>query len=64
MYRILDVIFTKYFGEHVMNKEKDQADQKAFDTLQAELQHVFSTPESSYIELTADEITSRNQPQS
>jgi hypothetical protein len=47
-----------------MNKEKDQADQKAFDTLQAELQHVFSTPESSYIELTADEITSRNQPQS
>lgn len=44
-----------------MNKNKDQTDKKAFDTLQAELQHVFSAPESSYIELSADDIISRNQ---
>ena len=44
-----------------MNKGKNQTDQKAFDTLQTELLYVFSAPESSYIELSADDIISRNQ---
>jgi len=44
-----------------MNKEKNQADQKAFYTLQTELQHAFSAPESSYIELSADDLISHNQ---
>ena len=47
----------------LIRKDKAQTDQKAFNTLQAELQHAFSAPESSYIELSADDIISRNQPQ-
>ncbi|EGG93221.1 hypothetical protein IMCC1989_1547 [gamma proteobacterium IMCC1989] len=50
-----------YFGESVMNKNKYQTDKKAFDTLQTELQHAFSASESSYIELSADDIIFRNQ---
>ncbi|MFT6103117.1 MAG: putative addiction module CopG family antidote [Granulosicoccus sp.] len=42
----------------LIRKDKAQTNQKAFDTLQAELQHAFSAPESSYIELSADDIIS------
>lgn len=46
----------------LIRKDKAKADQRAFDTLKAELQKAFSAPESSYTELTADDIIFRNQP--
>ena len=44
----------------LIRKDKAQADQKAFEALKVELQQAFSAPESSYIELSADDIIARN----
>jgi antitoxin ParD1/3/4 len=45
----------------LIRKDKAHADLRAFNTLKAELQKAFIAPDSSYIELSAEDIIARNQ---
>jgi Arc/MetJ-type ribon-helix-helix transcriptional regulator len=45
----------------LIRRDKEQAEDAAFDRLKAELRHAFAAPESSYEPLTAAEVIARNQ---
>lgn len=45
----------------LIRRDKEQAEQRAFARLQAELVHAFAAPESSYEPLTAAEVIARNK---
>jgi antitoxin ParD1/3/4 len=45
----------------LIRRDKERAEQEAFDRLKAELAHAFAAPESSYTPLTAAEVTARNK---
>ena len=49
----------------LIRRDKNRAEQQAFDRLKAELTLAFAAPDSSYVSLTAAEVINRNQaPQS
>ncbi|KZD11911.1 ribbon-helix-helix domain-containing protein [Oceanibaculum pacificum] len=45
----------------LIRRDKERVEMEAFDRLKAELQQAFSAPESSYKQLTADEVIARNR---
>ena len=45
----------------LIRRDKERAEQDAFDRLKAELTHAFAAPESSYQPLTAAEVVARNR---
>ena len=45
----------------LIRRDKEGAEKKAFDRLRTELAHAFATPESSYKQLTAAEVITRNR---
>jgi antitoxin ParD1/3/4 len=45
----------------LIRRDKERAEQEAFDRLKAELRHAFAAPDSSYQALTAAEVIARNQ---
>jgi putative addiction module CopG family antidote len=45
----------------LIRRDKNQAEQQAFDRLKAELTHAFAAPESSYAPMTAAEVIARNK---
>ena len=45
----------------LIRRDKEHAEQQAFDRLKAELTLAFTAPESSYVSLTASEVINRNQ---
>jgi Arc/MetJ-type ribon-helix-helix transcriptional regulator len=45
----------------LIRRDKEHAEQQAFDRLKAELVHAFAAPESSYKPLTAAEVIARNR---
>lgn len=45
----------------LIRRDKERAEQQAFDRLRAELVHAFAAPESSYKPLTAAEVIARNR---
>ncbi|MGY6532309.1 ribbon-helix-helix domain-containing protein [Glycocaulis sp.] len=45
----------------LIRRDKERAEQAAFDRLKAELTHAFAAPDSSYAPLTAADIIRRNQ---
>ncbi len=45
----------------LIRRDKERAEQDAFDRLKAELTHAFAAPESSYQPLTAAEVIARNR---
>lgn len=45
----------------LIRRDKERAEQEAFNRLKAELAHAFAAPESSYTPLTAAEVIARNK---
>lgn len=45
----------------LIRRDKERAEQEAFNRLKAELTHAFATPENSYKPLTAAEVIARNR---
>jgi antitoxin ParD1/3/4 len=45
----------------LIRKDKDRAEEQAFERLKAELVHAFAAPEADYQPLTADDIITRNR---
>jgi putative addiction module CopG family antidote len=45
----------------LIRRDKDRAEQLAFERLKTELAHAFAAPESSYQALTAAEVIARNK---
>ncbi|HLJ00820.1 MAG TPA: transcriptional regulator [Bradyrhizobium sp.] len=45
----------------LIRRDKEEAEKKAFDRLKTELAHAFAMPESSYKQLTAAEVITRNR---
>ena len=45
----------------LIRRDKERVEQQAFDRLKAELSMAFSAPESSYVQLTAQEVINRNK---
>jgi putative addiction module CopG family antidote len=45
----------------LIRRDRERAEQKAFDRLKAELAHAFAAPESTYKPLTAAEVIARNK---
>ena len=45
----------------LIRRDKERAEQEAFDRLKAELALAFSAPEASYMPLTAAEVIARNR---
>jgi antitoxin ParD1/3/4 len=45
----------------LIRRDKERAEQGAFDRLKAELTHAFAAPDSSYQPLTAAEVIARNR---
>jgi len=45
----------------LIRKDKDRAEEQAFERLKAELVHAFAAPEADYQSLTADDIIARNR---
>lgn len=45
----------------LIRRDKERAEQAAFERLRAELQHAFAAPDSAYRRLTAAEVIARNQ---
>ena len=45
----------------LIRRDKERAEQQAFDRLKAELTHAFSAPDSAYAPLTAAEVIERNR---
>ncbi len=45
----------------LIRRDKERAEQEAFDRLKAELTHAFAAPESGYQSLTAAEVIARNK---
>ena len=45
----------------LIRRDKERAEQEAFNRLKAELTHAFAAPEESYRPLTAAEVIARNR---
>lgn len=45
----------------LIRRDKERAEQEAFNRLKAELTHAFAAPEESYQALTAAEVIARNR---
>ena len=45
----------------LIRRDKERAEQEAFDRLKAELTHAFAAPDASYQTLTAAEVIARNR---
>jgi antitoxin ParD1/3/4 len=45
----------------LIRRDKERADQEAFDRLKTELTHAFAAPDSSYQPLTAAGVIARNR---
>ncbi len=45
----------------LIRRDKERAEQQAFDRLKGELTHAFGAPEPSYKPLTAAEVIARNR---
>ncbi|WPM81601.1 transcriptional regulator [Brucella pseudintermedia] len=45
----------------LIRRDKDRAEQEAFDRLKAELTHAYAAPETSYQPLTAADVIARNR---
>ena len=45
----------------LIRRDKERAEEEAFDRLRAELQRAFAAPDSSYEPLTAAEVIARNK---
>ena len=45
----------------LIRRDKERAEQEAFDRLKAELNHAFAAPDSSYRPLTAADVIARNR---
>lgn len=45
----------------LIRRDRERAEQEAFDRLKAELAHAFSAPDASYKPLTAAEVIARNK---
>lgn len=45
----------------LIRRDKERAEQQAFDRLKGELTHAFAAPEPSYKPLTAAEVIARNR---
>ncbi|KQT57395.1 MULTISPECIES: type II toxin-antitoxin system ParD family antitoxin [unclassified Aureimonas] len=45
----------------LIRRDKDHAEQKAFERLRIELAQAFAAPETSYMPLTAAEVIARNR---
>ena len=45
----------------LIRRDKERAEQEAFDRLRAELAHAFSAPESTYQPLSAADVIARNR---
>ena len=45
----------------LIRRDKERAEQRAFERLHTELTHAFAAPESSYQPLTAADVIARNQ---
>ncbi len=45
----------------LIRRDKERAEQEAFDRLKAELTHAFAAPASTYHSLTAAEVIARNK---
>jgi antitoxin ParD1/3/4 len=45
----------------LIRRDKERAEQEAFDRLKTELTHAFAAPDSSYQPLTAAEVIARNR---
>jgi antitoxin ParD1/3/4 len=45
----------------LIRRDKERAEQAAFDRLKTELAHAFAAPESTYQPLTAAEVIARNR---
>lgn len=45
----------------LIRRDRERAEQEAFDRLKAELSYAFAAPDSSYLPLTAAEVIARNR---
>lgn len=45
----------------LIRRDKERADTRAFERLQAELELAFAAPDSSYVPLSAAEVIARNR---
>ena len=45
----------------LIRRDKDRAEQEAFDRLKAELTHAYAAPEASYRPLTSADVIARNR---
>lgn len=45
----------------LIRRDKERAEQEAFNRLKAELAHAFAAPDSSYLPVTAAEVIARNR---
>lgn len=45
----------------LIRRDKDRAEQEAFNRLKAELTHAYAAPEASYQPLTAADVIARNR---
>lgn len=45
----------------LIRRDKERAEQEAFDRLKAELTHAFAAPDSTYHSLTGAEVIARNK---
>lgn len=46
----------------LIRRDKERAEQQAFDRLKAELAHAFAVPDAAYRPLSAADVIARNQP--
>ncbi|MGD9914596.1 MAG: type II toxin-antitoxin system ParD family antitoxin [Rhizobiaceae bacterium] len=45
----------------LIRRDKQRAENEAFDRLKAELAHAFAAPDSAYVPLTAADVIARNR---
>ncbi len=45
----------------LIRRDKERVEREMFETLKAELQRAFATPDEEYVEVTADEVIQRNR---
>ncbi len=45
----------------LIRRDKERAEREMFETLKAELQRAFATPDEDYVYVTADEVLERNR---
>lgn len=45
----------------LIRRDKERVEREMFETLKAELQRAFATPDEDYVEVTADQVIKRNR---